>query len=157
MAENTKFKGLVRIVDTNVPGEKNLVQALIKIKGVGSIYANAVIRTAKLNPLGKIGDLSDEQIKHLEGIIKNPLNHNIPSFILNRKKDPETGSDKHLLTTDITFIKDFDIKTMKRIKSYRGMRHAYGQPCRGQKTRSHFRTGSSVGVKRKANPGKAGK
>ena len=43
---------------------------------------------------------------------------------------------------------------MKKIKSYKGWRHAMGQPVRGQRTRSHFRKGSSVGViKAKAKPG----
>ena len=46
---------------------------------------------------------------------------------------------------------------MKRLKLYKGMRHAAGQPVRGQRTRSHFRRGTAVGVKSKTTKvGKAG-
>jgi small subunit ribosomal protein S13 len=46
-------------------------------------------------------------------------------------------------------VKEFDIKRMKQIKSYKGMRHSLKQPVRGQRTRSHFRTtGVAVGVKK---------
>ena len=39
---------------------------------------------------------------------------------------------------------------MKKIKSYKGMRHAYGLPVRGQRTRGNFRKGVTVGVMKKA-------
>ena len=60
------------------------------------------------------------------------------------------GKNLHLTGADLTLSKEVDIKRLKRIKSYRGLRHAIGQPVRGQRTRSHFRTGVSVGVQRKA-------
>jgi len=54
--------------------------------------------------------------------------------------------------------KEFDIKRLKKVKSYRGMRHAFGLPVRGQRTRSHFRKGRSVGVqKKKVKPQKGAK
>ena len=50
---------------------------------------------------------------------------------------------------------EFDIKMMKMIKSYKGVRHAIGQPVRGQRTKAHFRKGSSLGViKKKILPAK---
>ena len=52
----------------------------------------------------------------------------------------------HLISTDLKLRKEFDIKFMKKIKSYKGMRHASGLPVRGQRTRAHFRTGTSLGV-----------
>ena len=55
----------------------------------------------------------------------------------------------HLTGADLTLSKELDIKRLKKIKSYRGIRHSIGQPVRGQRTRSHFRTGVSVGVQRK--------
>ena len=72
-------------------------------------------------------------------------------FLLNRRKDFESGLDKHLSSTDLELQRDFDIKRLKKIKSYRGIRHAAGQPVRGQRTKAHFRKnrGKSVGIKSK--------
>jgi len=58
----------------------------------------------------------------------------------------ETGKDMHLLTADLSFVTDNDIKFMKMIRCFKGARHAAGQPVRGQRTRSHFRKGEGVGV-----------
>ena len=43
---------------------------------------------------------------------------------------------------------------MKKIKSYRGVRHSQRQPVRGQRTRSHFRKGKSMGVSKAKKVGK---
>jgi len=51
---------------------------------------------------------------------------------------------------------EFDIKRLKKIKSYRGLRHVLGQPVRGQRTRGHFRKNKAVGVTGKAKKGKKG-
>ncbi|MDP2973690.1 MAG: 30S ribosomal protein S13, partial [Candidatus Diapherotrites archaeon] len=42
----------------------------------------------------------------------------------------------------------------KKIKCYKGIRHAAGLPVRGQNTKAHFRHGKSVGVKKKARVSK---
>ncbi|MDD5650977.1 MAG: 30S ribosomal protein S13, partial [Candidatus Nanoarchaeia archaeon] len=67
----------------------------------------------------------------------------------NRRKDPETGEDQHVISTDLKMKKDFDIKMMRKMKSYKGMRHSFGLPVRGQRTRAHFRHGKSLGVAKK--------
>ena len=55
-----------------------------------------------------------------------------------------------MLTNDLDIQKEFDIKRLKKIKSYRGLRHAQGLPVRGQRTRSHFRKkGGAVSVRKK--------
>ncbi len=76
--------------------------------------------------------------------------------MLNRRKDVETGEDKHIVTTDINFVNDNDIKVMKMIRCYKGIRHSMGLPVRGQKTRSNFRKnkGKVMGVKRSKKTGK---
>ena len=52
--------------------------------------------------------------------------------------------------------REFDIRRMKKVRSYKGIRHLQGQPVRGQRTRAHFRKGRSVGVTRaKVKPGTA--
>ena len=76
--------------------------------------------------------------------------------MLNRKHDPESGQDRHLLVAELDFEKDNDIKRMKMIRSYRGLRHMFGYPVRGQRTRSNFRKnkGKVMGVKRAKTAGK---
>ncbi|MFH0936484.1 MAG: 30S ribosomal protein S13 [Candidatus Woesearchaeota archaeon] len=90
----------------------------------------------------------------MEEIVKDQKS--IPSWLKNRRKDYETGQDEHITGTDLKFKKDTDIKRMRKIKTYRGMRHSYGLPVRGQRTKGHFRHGATVGVK-KAKAAKMGK
>lgn len=71
---------------------------------------------------------------------------------MNRRKDVESGEEKHLTGTDLDLRKDFDIKKLKKIKSYRGLRHTAGLPTRGQRTKAHFRSNrkKGSGIKKKA-------
>ena len=57
-----------------------------------------------------------------------------------------------MLSGDLDYTKDMDIKRMKMIKVYKGMRYAFGLPVRGQRTKSNFRKnkGKVQGVKRRA-------
>ena len=76
----------------------------------------------------------------------------LPAFLINRRKDFETGEDEHLIGSNLEMKKEFDIRRLKKIRSYRGLRHAFGHPTRGQRTRSHFRSKGkkkAVGVKSK--------
>jgi len=143
---------MIRLFQTDIDGEKNVMVSLTKIKGVSWSFANALCYKLKLDKQRKVGTLSEEEIKKIEEFIKNP---ELPSFLLNRRKDFDTGKDIHLNTTDLELRKDFDIKRLKKIRSYRGLRHALGQPVRGQRTKSHFRSkGKSVGVVHKGKIGK---
>ena len=58
----------------------------------------------------------------------------------NRRLDIETGKTSHLYGADLEITKEFDIKRLKKIKSYKGIRHSFRLPVRGQRTKSHFRT-----------------
>ena len=84
--------------------------------------------------------------------MKSPLESGMPLWMVNRRRDYEDNKDKHLVTTDLMFTKDNDLKRLKKIKSYRGVRHTQGLPVRGQRTKSNFRKskGKVMGVKRKA-------
>jgi len=154
MAEENQqdYRHIVRVVNTDLDGSKSMRQALLKIKGVGVIYGNFVCKAAGIGRNMKVGDLTEQQVKRLDDVILNPLKYNAPRWMLNRRFDPETGEDKHLLSTDLKFAQETDVKLMKKTRSYRGMRHAYGLPVRGQRTRSNFRKnkGKVLGVKRSA-------
>lgn len=94
----------------------------------------------------------------LEDIMANPQKYNIPSWMFNRRKDPEKGVTVHLTTSQLELTEKNDIDRMKKIKCYKGIRHILGQPVRGQRTRSSFRKNGTVGVQRtKAKPASAGK
>ncbi len=94
---------MVRIVGNDIPGEKKMIVGLTQIRGVGYMFANTILNVLKINPGQRIGYLSPEQIKSIENVIKNPSTSNFPSWFLNRRKDVETGEDKHLITSDIAF------------------------------------------------------
>ncbi|MCB9362208.1 30S ribosomal protein S13 [Candidatus Woesearchaeota archaeon] len=155
MEKNKDFRYLVRVCNTDLDGNKSIGQALNKIKGVSTMLANAICKTAGIDNTKKAGILSDGEVSKLDQITKDPLKFGVPLWMMNRRKDPETGKDMHLLSADLDFTKSNDIKLMKKIKCYRGMRHAFGLPSRGQRTKSNFRKskstgkGGSLGVKRK--------
>jgi small subunit ribosomal protein S13 len=153
-----ELKYFVRIANTDLDGNKSVQMALTKIKGIGIMYSSAVLTAAHIQKTMKTGYLSDSQVEKIDDVLKDPAKFHIPSWMFNRQKDPEDNASKHLLGSNLTFIQDNDVKMMKKIKSYRGIRHSLGQPVRGQRTRSNFRRnkGKVMGVKR--NPGaKAGK
>jgi len=144
-----EFKHLVRIANTDIKGEKPVLYALKKIKGIGIMFANMACTNAGIDKQKKAGDLSDKEIKALEDAILHP---EAPSWLLNRRKDPETGKDKHLLVSDLIFTNDGDIKEMKKKRSYRGIRHMFRLPVRGQRTKSNFRRNKGkaiAGLKKK--------
>ena len=153
MAEEQKqeLKYFVRIANTDLDGNKQIANALTKIKGISFMFSNAILNVSKIQKTKKSGYLSDSDVAKIDDVIKEPAKFNIPSWMFNRKKDPEDNLDRHLTGTTLSFTQDNDIKMMKKIKSYKGIRHSYGLPVRGQRTRSNFRRnkGKVMGVKRK--------
>src|SRR3989338_5835824 len=160
MAEEQKqeLKYFVRIANTDLDGNKQIGNSLIKIKGINFMISNAICNAAGIQKTKKTGYLSDDDVAKIDDVLKDPSKFKIPSWLYNRKKDPEDNTDKHLTGSNLTFIQDNDIKMMKKIKSYKGVRHIIGQPVRGQRTKSNFRKnkGKVMGVKRKTDV-KAGK
>ena len=156
--QNQELKYFVRIANTDLDGNKPIQNSLTKIKGISFMFSNAILNVAGIMKNKKTGYLTNDEAGKLDEIIKNPSGFKIPSWLFNRKKDPEDRSDKHLTGSNLSFMQDNDIKMMKKIKSYKGIRHSLGLPVRGQRTRSNFRKnkGKVMGVKRKEGS-KAGK
>ena len=123
-----------------------MIVGLTEIRGVGYMFANTILNILKIDPNQRIGYLSSEQIQSIESIIKNPAGSNFPSWFLNRRKDIETGEDKHLITSDIAFTVRNDVEREKTSGSWRGYRHMFGLKVRGQRTRCTGRKGGAVGV-----------
>ena len=144
-----KFREIIRMAGTNVDGTRKLPYALTQIKGVGISLAHAVVDKAGLDPNNRLGFLSDGEVERIESILENPTKHDVPSWLLNRRKDRETGESLHLVGSDIDLQVKSDIDRMKRIKSWKGYRHSYGLKVRGQRTKVTGRTQRSVGVKKR--------
>ncbi len=141
-------EALVRIAGYDVPGSRNLYTGLTRIKGVSWSISNATCIKLGFSKSKKISELTKDEIAKIEYFIKNP---DIADFLKNRRFDEETGETKHFVGSDLDIKRDFDIRRMKKIRSYKGVRHSSNQPVRGQRTRSHFRKqGKTAGVKRAA-------
>ncbi|MFT4326104.1 MAG: 30S ribosomal protein S13 [Candidatus Woesearchaeota archaeon] len=141
-----EFRYLVRVANTDLDGNKRIGFALTKIKGVNVMLANAICKRAKVGVTLRTGELSDEQITALNDVLKNP--ESIPVWMRNRQKDYETGADLHVISSDLTFVQDNDIKRLKMIKSYRGLRHQWNLPTRGQRTQGNFRRTKTANSKK---------
>jgi len=128
---------LIRIMGKDLSGDKKIFFGLTKLKGVSWSIANATCTKLRINPYKKIEELTEQEIKKITEFLKNP---ELPAFMLNRRKDYNLGDDRHLIGADFDLQKEFDIKRLKKIKAYKGIRHMLGQPVRGQRTKSHFRS-----------------
>ena len=142
-----EFNEMVRLLDTDIRGGLKTLNALTRVYGVSYMLANALCNVLDLNKQQRIGELTKDDLRKIEAVIRDPKN--LPSWMLNRRKDKATGEDKHLLKSDLKLQKDSDVKDLQKIKSYRGIRHQAGLPVRGQRTRSNFRRGKTVGVRKK--------
>ena len=140
---------VIRILSTDIEGKMKIFPALTKIKGISWSFSNAICKILKIDKNKKIGSLNDEETKKILEFIKNP---SVPKFILNRRIDFETGKDKHIIGVDLELQNEFDIKRLKKIKSYKGYRHMSKLTVRGQRTRGNFRRNRAkgVGIKKKS-------
>ncbi|MRG76597.1 MAG: 30S ribosomal protein S13 [Methanosarcinales archaeon] len=148
-SEQDEIKHIVRIANTDLEGKKSVQYSLTGIKGINRRIARIISDRSNVDPTATIGYLEDEKIDSLKKTIEE-IESILPTWMLNRRKDLLTGDDKHILATEILLTKTEDLNTLKKTRSYRGVRHERGHKVRGQRTRSSGRKGLTVGVKRKA-------
>jgi len=149
-----EYRHLVRIANTDLDGSKKILFALRKIKGVDIMVANAICHQAAIDKTTQTGSISEQQANKISEIIEKITQQGFPEWLLNRRKEPETGENMHLSGPNLKFTQENDIKLLKKIKSYKGLRHQWRLPVRGQRTKSNFRRNkgkSSLGVKKKIN------
>ncbi len=139
---------IIRFVETSLDGSKPVGEAIRQIKGVSFMFSNAVVKASGYGNR-KLSELDEKELENLEDVVVHPEKHGIPEWLYNRRREPFTNQNKHLTVSQLDFAKRNDINEMKKIKSYKGVRHMAGLPVRGQRTRGSFRTGTTVGVKRK--------
>ena len=142
-------ESLIRVKGFDIPDSKNVYTALTYIKGISWTISNAICKKLNLEKTKRLRELSKQDIEKIEKFLEEMP---IADFLKNRRNDEKTGETKHLIGTNLDMAKEFDIKAMRRIRSYKGIRHGLKLPVRGQRTRSHFRTKGrkAVGVKRKS-------
>ncbi len=107
----------MRVVGVNIPDEKRVDIALSYIYGIGRSNTVDVLKKAEIDPATKSKTLTEDEIKRLTKVL-------------------ETYKIEGDLRADIAA----DIRRLKEIGSYRGIRHSRGLPSRGQRTRSNART-----------------
>jgi small subunit ribosomal protein S13 len=141
---------LIRVLGKDIRADKNVIVGLTKITGISWAFSNAICKILQIDAQKKVSELTQEDLEKIEKFMKNPK---VPAYLINRQKDFSDGENKHIIGADLRLRTEFDIKRLKKIKSYRGIRHNLGQPVRGQRTKSHFRTNrkksGAVGVKSK--------
>ncbi len=140
-----EFKTIVRIGDTDLDGTKATAYALTKIKGIGLMTAYAICRYLGINPLTPLGSLNEELLKKIDWAVRN-LNQFAPGWFVNRPRDPETGKNLHLIGAELILTAKKDIDLMKKLGTWKGIRHRLGLKVRGQRTVTTGRLGPIVGV-----------
>lgn len=149
MSEEASFKYIVRIAGTDIDGRLKLPYGLATIKGIGLTTAYAIIRVLGLDENKLVGYLTDDELKKIEEAVQDIKKLGLPSWLYNRRKDYETGEDKHLIGAELIFAARRDIEREIRIGSWRGIRHKLGLKVRGQRTKTTGRLGMTVGVRKK--------
>ena len=132
-----------------VDGNGKVEYSLTQIRGIGRRFAQAIVTVAGIDPNLRLGALPEKDISKIEEIIMDPINNGIPNWMANRKKDLRTGNDLHIIGNTLELTVKRDIDRMKRIKSYKGVRHNSNLKVRGQRTKSTGRHGLVIGVIRK--------
>jgi small subunit ribosomal protein S13 len=150
------YKHIVRIAGKDIAGSKKLITALSEIRGVGYNYSQVLLQSLNINPNLRVGFITDRELTEIEAAIRNPSKSGMPEWYVNRRKDIDTGSNQHLITSDLDFAISNDIDREKNVMSWRGYRHMFGLRVRGQCTRTTGRRGGAVGVKKTGKPMPAG-
>lgn len=106
-----------RIAGIDIPNEKRIDISLTYIFGIGEKVAKDILKSAKVAPNIRTKDLTSEELKNIQAVIETL---------------PTEGELRKM-------VRD-NIETLKRIQSYRGLRHSMGLPVHGQRTRTNART-----------------
>lgn len=109
---------MARIAGVNIPDDKQVKYSLTYIYGIGPHYAKQILDATKVEPTTRVKDLSEGELQRIRDEIS--ANYNVE------------GELQRVVTGNI--------KRLKEIKAYRGLRHLANLPARGQRTRTNART-----------------
>lgn len=112
---------MYRIKGHVLPDKKSIWIALTHIYGIGQTRSAKILADIKIDPRKKVAELTDEEKKSISDELKN-----------------------YVLENDLRREVQSNIKRLKEIKCYRGMRHNLGLPVRGQSTKKNGRTAKKL-------------
>jgi len=110
---------MLRISGVTIPNDKRAEIGLTYLFGIGKVTSNKILKQAQIDPNKRIKELTEEEENKLRQLIEKEY-----KIEGNLRRDVMTN-----------------IKRLKEIRSYRGIRHIKGLPCRGQRTKTNSRTG----------------
>merc|ERR1712156_432234 len=143
------FQHILRVMNRNIDGKRNIMFAITAIKGIGRRYANIVLKKADIDLSNRAGELSEEEVEKIITIMSNPRQYKIPDWFLNRQKDIKDGKTNQVMANFLDNKLREDLERLKKIRAHRGLRHYWGLRVRGQHTKTTGRRGRTVGVSKK--------
>ena len=109
---------MARLAGVDLPREKRVEIGLTYIFGIGLTSSKKILEKTGINPDTRVKDLTDDDVAKLREVIEN----------------------EYTVEGDLRREIAYDIKRMKDIGCYRGIRHRRGMPVRGQRTKTNART-----------------
>lgn len=109
---------MARISGVTIPTEKQVQISLTYIYGIGPVYAARILEATSIDPTTRVKDLTETELKKLR----------------------EEIDANYTVEGDLQRVVTGNIKRLKDINAYRGVRHKNNLPSRGQRTRTNART-----------------
>lgn len=116
---------MIRIAGIDLPEQKKVNIALQYIYGIGPKVSAEVVREANIDPDKRTRDLNSDEINRIQRSL-----------------------ERFAVEGDLRRIVNDNIDRLKRIKTYRGLRHIHKLPARGQRTKTNSRTARGGGKRR---------
>ena len=139
---------IIRIMSTDLDGAKKIKTTLCNIRGISYNFSHAILYAANIDGERRLSELNEKDVEKIEEIVKDPIKFGIPGWMLNHQFMYKTGETKHLTGSELMVTLRDELNRLKKIRSYRGVRHEAGLPVRGQRTRTSGRKGAKIGVTR---------
>merc|ERR1711974_334499 len=143
------FQHILRVLNTNIDGKRNIMFAITAIKGIGRRYANIVLKKAGIDLSKRAGELSEEEVEKIITIMSNPRQYKIPDWFLNRQKDIKDGKTGQMMSNLLDNKLREDLERLKKIRAHRGLRHYWGVRVRGQHTKTTGRLDAPLVYRRR--------
>lgn len=109
---------MARISGVTIPNEKQINFALRYVYGIGPKVSADILSKADVEPTVRVKNLTDSEISRIQDVI----------------------NERYIVEGELHRVVTTNIKRLKDVKSYRGMRHASNLPSRGQRTKTNART-----------------
>lgn len=109
---------MARISGVTIPSEKQLHVALTYVYGIGPKHSADILAAAKVDGTVRVKDLTDAEIARIQDFI----------------------NENYIVEGELQRVVNGNIKRLKDIGAYRGLRHKANLPSRGQRTKTNART-----------------